>query len=433
MQNRDEDKYREQPDDFSKRIRQKIENHRMPVDSDCWSAIEAQIKKPAVSSSPTKSKRVALRWIGSAVAVAAIIALVFLIIPDNKPLSEMAVIHQDTNQPNTVSQPEQKAVDEIPAKIQVEKAMAVRVVQHGQNVSLPTENVAETNKENESDVKVTDSADSTDNNTTIANDEPVKNADEPKIEKESTSQRRDARQQTPILLGERKNKNDKWLVAASFSSGSGSVTDAESFSTLKDYASSDELQSQNPPTLKDPGEVNSRMLSDNDFTDSDHSLPLSFGLSIRKDINKYIGIETGLTYTYLSSTFERINIPQYKSKRELHYLGIPVNLVVYLWNDPKWNVYVSGGAMLEKGLQQKYVQDMYQNNVKISSTSDKGSISGVQWSLNAAAGVSYSFYQDLSLYAEPRFSHYFDNNQPASIRSEKSDIFSLGGGLRYKF
>lgn len=431
MQNRDEDKYMEQPDDFSKRIRQKIEDHRMSVDSDCWSAIEAQIKKPAVNS-PSKGRKAVLRWIGSAVAVAAIIMLVFLIIPDNKPLSEMAVIHQDTNQPHTVNKPEQKPVGEIPAKVQTEKVMAVRVVQQRQNISGAVENITETNKENEPDVN-TDSPDSANSNKTIANDEPAKKADEPKKESEPTPQRREVKQQTTLLLGKRKDKNEKWMVGASFSSGSGSVTDAESFSTLKDYASSEELQSQNPPTLKDPGEANSAKLSDNDFTDSDHSLPLSFGLSIRKDINKHIGIETGLTYTYLSSTFERINIPQYKSKRELHYLGIPVNLVVYLWNDPKWSMYVSGGVMLEKGLQQKYVQDMYQNNVKISSTTDKGSISGVQWSLNAAAGVSYSFYQDLSLYAEPRFSHYFDNNQPASIRTEKSDVFSLAGGLRYKF
>ena len=220
------------------------------------------------------------------------------------------------------------------------------------------------------------------------------------------------------------------MLAASFSSGSRSVTDAKTFSTLKNYTQND---AENPVTVKDPGEANSRKLADDDFTDSDHSIPLSFGISVRKDFNKYIGLETGLTYTYLSSTFERVNIPQYKSKRELHYLGIPVNLVVYLWNDPKWNVYVSGGVMLEKGLSQKYVQDMYQNNVKISSTTDKGSVNGVQWSLNAAAGISYSIYQDLSLYVEPRFSHYFENDQPASIRTEKSNVVSLGGGLRYKF
>ena len=431
MQNRDEDKYMEQPDDFSKRIRQKIEDHRMPVDSDCWNAIEAQIK-PVVKS-PGKSKKAVLRWMGSAAAVAAVIALVFLIMPDNKPLSDMAVIHQeDTNHSFTAKEPEKKVIDEIPAKVQGEKVMAVRVVQQEPNVSTSVENIAEVTKENESNIN-TDSPDQTDNNNTLANNDSEKKTEEPKTESTSTQQKKEVKQQTPILLEKRKDKNEKWLVAASFSSGSGSVTDAESFSTLKDYASSDDIQSQNPPALKDPGEANSRKLSDNDFTDSDHSLPLSFGLSIRKDINKHIGIETGLTYTYLSSTFERINIPQYKSKRELHYLGIPVNLVVYLWNDPKWSLYVSGGAMLEKGLQQKYVQDMYQNNVKISSTTDKGSVSGVQWSLNAAAGVSYTFYQDLSLYAEPRFSHYFENDQPASIRTEKSDVFSLGGGLRYKF
>lgn len=428
MQNRDKDKYMEQPDDFSKKIKQKLDNHRMPVDMDCWDAIEAQIKP--VADNKVSSQKTVLRWVSSIAAIAAVIALVILFMPDNKPISEMAVIHQDTNEPHTENNLVQQAMEEAPVKIQGGKTLAVQVVQREQETTVSPTNGIEIEDENRStEINSTDKAET---NNTLANNEPEK-ADGQKKETQPTQTKKDTKQQkeTPILLGARvKGENEKWLLAASFSSGSNSVTDARTFSALKDYVQND---AENPVTVKDPGEANRKKLADDDFTDSNHSIPLSFGISVRKDINKYIGVETGLTYTYLSSTFERVNIPQYKSKRELHYLGIPVNLVVYLWNDPKWNVYVSGGVMLEKGLSQKYAQDMYQNNVKISSTTDKGSINGVQWSLNAAAGISYSIYQDLSLYAEPRFSHYFENDQPASIRTEKSNVVSLGGGLRYKF
>lgn len=428
MQNRD-DKYIEQPDDFSKKIKQKLDNHRMPVDIDCWDAIEAQIKP--VAQNNVNSKKIVLRWASSIAAIAAMIALVIFFMPDNKPLSEMAVIHQDTNEPHTVNEPVHHPTKEAPAQIQGEKALAVQVVQNNQEPLALRANATKIEDENTS--FETNSTDQKETNNSLVNNEPEETSDDPEKEVQSTQTKKNTSRQheRPVLLGARaKDKNDKWLLAASFSSGSSSVTDAKTFSTLKNYTQND---AENPVTVKDPGEANSRKLADDDFTDSDHSIPLSFGISVRKDFNKYIGLETGLTYTYLSSTFERVNIPQYKSKRELHYLGIPVNLVVYLWNDPKWNVYVSGGVMLEKGLSQKYVQDMYQNNVKISSTTDKGSVNGVQWSLNAAAGISYSIYQDLSLYAEPRFSHYFENDQPASIRTEKSNVVSLGGGLRYKF
>lgn len=431
MQNKDKDKYMGLSDDFSNKIKQKLENHRMPVDEMCWEAIETQVT-PAINSSRSNNKKTILRWISGVAAVAAVLTLVLLFMPDNKPISEMAVIHEDTNNSFSEKEPTQNSFVKTPEKVvQEEKVMAARIVYQEQDIRANNTDVSE---EDESNINTGSTVPTNIKETPIDKESDEKISEESQKEPQPTRNNRDTRQQNEprILIGPKtKGNNDKWLLAASFSSGSTSSTNIETVPALKDHAVQNGVQ--NPLSVKDPGEANSRMLADNDFTDSDHSLPLSFGISVRKDLNKYLGIETGLTYTYLSSTFERVNIPQYKSKREIHYLGVPVNLVIYLWNDPKWNVYVSGGAMLEKGVKQKYVQDMYQNNVKISSTTDKGSVSGVQWSLNAAAGISYAVYQDLSIYAEPRFSHYFNNNQPASIRTEKSNVFSLGGGLRFKF
>ena len=39
-----EKKYKDQLDDFSKLIKQRLEDHRMPVDEDSWNAIEQRIK-----------------------------------------------------------------------------------------------------------------------------------------------------------------------------------------------------------------------------------------------------------------------------------------------------------------------------------------------------------------------------------------------------
>lgn len=438
MQNRDEDKYMERSDEFSRRIRQKLENHRMPVENDCWDAIEKQVIMPA-SNSGGNNRRIIMRWIGSVAAVAAVITLVFLIIPDNKPLSEMASGHQEANFTFSEKDTDKKLADVVSLEPQTEKAVAARVVQYGHDIPAQSDKTSDTdNNDNDINNQNTDieavPLDQVDKNNTLSDKDTDKDSGTKKDSEPAQQRKESKRNYEPrtLLPPSKKGKNDKWLLAAAFSSGSSSATASETLSTLKDYAVSPD-DAQSAPALKDPGVANSAIIADDEFTDADHDLPLSFGLSVRKDINKYFGIETGLTYTYLSSEFERVNIPKYKSKRELHYLGIPVNLVVYLWNDPKWNVYVSGGVMLEKGLRQKKTQDMYQNDVKVSSTSDKGSISGVQWSLNAAAGASYAFYNDLSLYVEPRFSHYFDNDQPISIRTEKSNVFSLAGGLRYKF
>ena len=63
--------HREQLDDFSEFMKQKLEDHRLPVDDLCWEDIEPRMK-------PHGQKW--LWWAGSSVA-AAVIALLFLFSP----------------------------------------------------------------------------------------------------------------------------------------------------------------------------------------------------------------------------------------------------------------------------------------------------------------------------------------------------------------
>jgi hypothetical protein len=116
----------------------------------------------------------------------------------------------------------------------------------------------------------------------------------------------------------------------------------------------------------------------------------------------------------------------------LHYLGIPVNLVINLWDNPDWNVYVSGGGMIEKGVRSIYHVEAYGLDEHKSATYRSG-IDGLQWSLNLSVGVSYRFYRDWSLYLEPRYSYYFNNNQPVSYRTENMTLIGVGAGVRFEF
>ena len=50
-----------------------------------------------------------------------------------------------------------------------------------------------------------------------------------------------------------------------------------------------------------------------------------------------------------------------------------------------------------------------------------------------SVGVSYRFYRDWSLYLEPRYSYYFDNNQPVSYRTENMTLIGVGAGVRFEF
>lgn len=66
------EKYKDQLDDFSKLIKHRLEDHRMPVDEDSWNAIEQCIK-------PVSNRRT--MWWTIAGAVVAVILLVLLMLP----------------------------------------------------------------------------------------------------------------------------------------------------------------------------------------------------------------------------------------------------------------------------------------------------------------------------------------------------------------
>ena len=165
------------------------------------------------------------------------------------------------------------------------------------------------------------------------------------------------------------------------------------------------------------------------YNNAKYAPPLSFGLSIRKNFGKRFGIETGLTYTYLQSNYE--NVAASDEKWVSHYLGIPINAVLYLWNsNPKWDIYLSAGGMLEKGLAETCAKTSLVSG-RISNYNY--SINGLQWSLNGAAGVTYKFKKEFGLYLEPKASYHFNAQSQHSIRNEWSLGLGINAGLRYSF
>ena len=140
-----------------------------------------------------------------------------------------------------------------------------------------------------------------------------------------------------------------------------------------------------------------------------------------------------MVYTYLSSRYRWNYGVAFEATQQLHYLGIPLNGVAYLWNNnPKWNAYLSLGAMLEKGLWMKTTRNQHFWN-HVVTTTQKSDIDGWQWSLNSSLGISYRFAEKMEFYVEPRFSYYFDSDQPMSIRTDWPVSVGIGGGLRYSF
>jgi len=240
----------------------------------------------------------------------------------------------------------------------------------------------------------------------------------------------------------RKPQNKKsWQLAAAFgSSASSSPNDDLAFSNQKmDYSSKeygyDAVVYHSAESAPSLDEVFSG------FPEVTHLPPLSFGVTVRKSFTEHLAFETGLTYSFLHSKFKDNNQWQPREATlKLHYLGIPFNFVAYALNKPKWNVYFSVGAMIEKGIMLDYVQTTHQNyyyyyddDQPFHTISLQDDIPGLQLSYNASFGIGYKFYRDISVYFEPRIIYYLENNQPVSVRTEMPLQVGLSAGLRFDF
>lgn len=173
-------------------------------------------------------------------------------------------------------------------------------------------------------------------------------------------------------------------------------------------------------------------------TEYSHKMPVKIGASIRYDFNKFLGIESGLTYSFLSSdlkTGEEGAVSGWsKGVQSMHYLGIPLNLSFNIFSSRYFNAYVTAGGLMEKCVRGSLKTDEYLDGKYHGSSSTSLKQKELQWSVNGAAGIQVNILPQLGLYMEPGVSHHFSNNSKVrTIYSDKPTDFSLSFGLRYTF
>ena len=169
-----------------------------------------------------------------------------------------------------------------------------------------------------------------------------------------------------------------------------------------------------------------------------HKIPVKVGLTARYNITGRLGVETGLTYSILSSSVKTGNSETGNNwsagSQTLHYLGIPLNISFNILNSRYVNIYLTGGGMMEKSISGNIKTDEYVDGKFARTLTAKISPKGLQWSVNAAAGIQANILPQLGFFVEPGVSHHFKNgSRVRSIYTDKPTDFSLGFGLRYSF
>ncbi len=227
----------------------------------------------------------------------------------------------------------------------------------------------------------------------------------------------------------KKTGKNSWSVGAFASanlingkeSKSGLQRFSDDFASEEDYANytkvAENLSSQNPQTKVK------------------HKLPISAGLSIKKQLTDKFSLESGVVYTQLNSELTGgKEDTYYQQDQTLHYLGIPLKANYTFFDSKHFDLYASAGGMVEKSISGTIKTDYYDAGKHTHFSKQSLSVDPLQLSLMAALGVQYKFNERLSVYAEPGLAYYFDDGSSVStIRKEKPLNFNVLCGVRMTY
>ena len=379
--------------DWTYKLRQKLEGHQSSPPPGLWESISEQM---GMAPEPVRKPILIRRWRWA--AAAAILALVgfFVLYEDrSEKVEDIDVEWKMANEERNVSEEEKTEVNSEPVRPmlakQVEKRAAVSEVVDAKD----DEKKAETERK-EADTQLVASADEKDSTTTergkssTASTEP---ADRP------------ATDRLPVSLPlTRKTKEAKWSIGLK---GSGRLLAAHTDTRAERvylYYSAPSYYGSSNGTAYAPSY--SYTITDHI---SEHYLPIRFGFSLRYQLAPRVALLSGVNYSYL---YSRYGIPLYEetiTQQRLHYLGVPLGVEYQLWKNPHFRVYVSGGAMLEKCLNER----------------------PWQWSVDASAGAEYTFARQWGIYVEPSVGYFFKDRTSLQHYYKKHPVTpSIEIGLR---
>lgn len=430
-------------DFLAETLKSRLENQTMPVDENCWAEIEQRMQP---------KRRIIPFWLWSAIGGAAAVAILFItLLPltDNtesrnlafemekqvKTIDDYSALQGIVSEKTYKTISENTDIDKINTlessndinsyaseSLQSKLSSGNSAALIAENKAAKSNNKVETSADVSSEKETNIESNNTNQNKADSDKKETVQQKENPVEKKSQVEKINELTTPKTKKYERPKKiSERPLLAAAFGSGGG-----------VDFTSGDFMDAA--PVYENLADVKStyaRIMAPNEFSSITDIAPLSFGLKVSKEFSPGWSLESGLIYTYMATLYEQSSWGDIKADMNLHYLGIPVNLKHIISKQNKWNIYLSGGVMVEKGLQSIYNQYTYSGNHTYKTVA-KTKIDGFQWSISGATGFSYDIFKDISTYFEPSVTWYFDNNQPRSARTQQPLVVGFNAGLRFK-
>ena len=189
-------------------------------------------------------------------------------------------------------------------------------------------------------------------------------------------------------------------------------------------------------SMSDPAGVGLFSNGDEIETKVRHRQPVRAGISVRYDLTRRWSLETGITYTMLSSDIEAgSGTRTYVADLSLHYIGIPLQVNFDVFARKRWSLYLTAGGMVEKCVAgNEKVRSVTAGVHETVSSKNNVTVKPLQWSVGAAAGAEFDFTPAVGIYVEPGVQYSFHNSgQYRTVWQDRPVNFSLEVGLRFNF
>ena len=362
-------------EDWAEKLKQKLEGHQKTPPAGLWEDIS---KEMGFEAKPVQQKPVHIRrWYWTA-AAAAVLALVgFFVFQENnneQPLQVEATSQKPISPKQEISSPvDNEPSIQTPVLALVQTSKAIHAIEKEESIKQEDSEprISEMIElQNEEKVPENEA-------TAPPSENELANSSEPQLNKEKSLQDLPDGWTTDDSPRE---SSAKWSLGINASGGLLASNNSQRMGRIY-YDSFANEEAFNTISLSFDKNLPYTMA---EYV-SEHHLPIRLGLSLNYQLSPRLALLSGISYTYLYSEFK---IPLYSNAsydQKLHYLGIPLGLSYQLWAASRFQLYLSGGLMLEKCLNEK----------------------PWQWSVEASAGIEYSLVRQLGLYLEPSIGYYF--------------------------
>ena len=221
----------------------------------------------------------------------------------------------------------------------------------------------------------------------------------------------------------------RWTLSTSATTGMGSSSVTNSTATYVEAVGPDDVIWADNPQLG----IGIFNQGKSVKTEYKHRLPVRVGLNVAYRLTDRLSVESGVSYTRLSSDMKDGTKDNYSSgSQKLDYIGVPLNVKYRAFGYRRLSVYASAGLLTEKCVSGKATHEYVISGEKKKHEAEDVAAKPWQLSVNAALGAQFDVLRNVGVYVEPGVSYYFDDRSPLStIYKEKPLNFNLNLGVRY--